>query len=48
MSVTVRPHIEAGRRQAEDGVRELSIEEKSERKLRNGLQMVERDTDRPR
>ena len=48
MSVTVRPHTEAGRRQAEDGVRELSIEEKSERKLRNVLRMVERDTYKPR
>ena len=48
MSVTVRLHTEAGRRQAEDGVRELSIEEKSERKLRNVLRMVERDTYRPR
>ena len=48
MSVTVRPHTEAGRRQAEDGFRELSMEEKSERKLRNVLRMVERDTYRPR
>ena len=30
MSVTVRSHTEAGRKQAEDGVTEVSIEEKSE------------------
>jgi hypothetical protein len=48
MSVAVRSQTEEGRRQAEDEVRELSIEEKSEGRVENWAANSQRHAYRPR
>jgi hypothetical protein len=48
MSVAVRSQTEEGRRQAEDEVRELSIEEKSKGRVENWAAKSQRGAYRPR